>query len=152
MCGWFQIESLTQNVGLFSKYDSGGNKRSISISVLSDGKISVLLGHTAGTNAETVYSAGTLVIGRFYHFGFTYQDSDKAWKLVVWDDTASSKIINASGTAANAINVEDAPFTIGAGGSGGGTPFDGEIDEVVVFKDILTTGEIDEIRQGVYGA
>ncbi len=34
----------------------------------------------------------------------------------------------------------------------GGTNWDGLIDELVVFNDILTADEIDEIRQGTYGA
>ena len=57
-------------------------------------------------------------------------------------------------TATNNIAITGAPFAIGAWYSGG-TPsyhLDGLIDEVVVFSDILTTGEIDQIRQGTYAA
>ncbi len=61
-------------------------------------------------------------------------------------------VLNASGTATNNISLTDAPFAIGAWFNGGTPvyPIDGLIDEVVVFRDILTTGEIDQIRQGTY--
>ena len=50
----------------------------------------------------------------------------------------------------NNINVEDADLYIGS--LEGGNIFDGLMDEMVVFDDILSTSEIDDIRQGNYGA
>ncbi len=156
VCGWFQMESSNIMQGLFSKYDWGSNERSLMIRISPAGPyFELLIGYNGGTSGETVYSGGTLSNERWYHFGVTFQDSDKSWKVVVWDDTGESKIIDTSGTATNNINIEAAIVAIGMAYFNDGTPlngFDGEIDEVVVFKDILTTGEIDEIRQGVYGA
>ncbi len=155
VCGWFQLESINTGWrGLFSKFDTNG-LRSLSIGVEQlNGKFVILLGYNNGDSGEFLYRAGALVTGRFYHYGFTYQDSDKAWKLVVWDDTAESKIIDVSGTATNNISIETATVGIGVRYFATGTAtdtMDGEIDETVVFKDILTTGEIDQIRQGVFG-
>ncbi|KKN36231.1 hypothetical protein LCGC14_0775610 [marine sediment metagenome] len=155
VCGAFQLESFnTAWRGLFSKLDTNG-LRSLSIGIQqTSGQFVVVLGYNNGNSGETLYQAGSLVTGRFYHFGFTFQDSDKSWKLVVWDDTAGSKVINTSGTATNNISVGTAAVGIGVRYFATGTPvetFDGEIDEIVVFKDILTTGEIDLIRQGGFG-
>ena len=63
-----------------------------------------------------------------------------------------SVVLNASGTATNNISITDAPFAIGASYNNGSPAYyiDGLIDEVVVFSDILTTSEIDQIRQGTY--
>ena len=71
-----------------------------------------------------------------------------------WDDTSKSVVHDASGTATNNISITDATFAIGASFASGSPKFthDGLIDEVVVFSDILTTGEIDQIRQGTYSA
>ena len=153
VCGRFQRESTSTWQGLFSKFDTNG-LRSFSIGIeANNGNFVVMIGHTNGTATEFLYRAGALVIGRFYHYGVTFQDSDKSWKVVVWDDTAQSKIINASGTATNNISVGTALVGIGARIFNSGTPvqfMDGEIDEVPVFKDILTTGEIDQIRAGIY--
>ena len=143
--------------GLYSKWSSYSDQRSLRIAVLNGGNFFVQIGYNGGASQETLYSASTLVTGRFYHYGFTFDDTDKSWKLVVWDDTGSTKIINTSGTATNNISVEAIRVAVGVGyfesaGNNPRMPFDGETDEVVVFKDILTTGEIDQIRQGTYGS
>lgn len=153
ICSWFQMESLSTTLGLYSKYDITLNTRSLFIRVNTNGTFQINMGYNGGVGGEDIYNAGSLVAGRFYHYGFTFQDSDKAWKVVVWDDTGGSKVIDASGTTTNNINVGDAPVAIGLTYYDNTTPissFDGEIDEVPVFKDILTTGEIDEIRSGTY--
>lgn len=152
VCGWFKMESFTGFHAVYSKFDNTANKRSL-ILFLYNTDFYVQIGYNGGASAETLYNGGTIQTGRWYHFGFTFDDSDKSWKLVIWDDTAGSKIIDTSGTATNNIHVDDAPVGIGcsfSGGSGGSNQFDGLIDEVPVFKDILATAEIDEIRQGVY--
>ncbi len=152
ICGWLQIEAIGAHIGIFSKDKIGD--RTLTIRVTNSGKFEVKMGYGDGTLNETIYEAGALVTGRFYHFGFTFQDSDKSWQLVVWDDTAVSKIIDTSGNSTNNIYVGIAPVAVVLGYFDGGTPFnpfDGEQDEVVVFKDILTIAEIDEIRAGTYG-
>ena len=152
VCCWFQLESLSAARGLFGKYNHP-NERCLTIRIESNGNVDIVLGHTGGGSSEGVYAAGTLVINRWYHLGFTFQDSDKSWQLVVWDDTGSTKVINTSGNTTNNISVENATVTVGASYLSGASPvqpMDGEIDEVVVFKDILTTAEIDAIRGGTY--
>lgn len=153
VCGWFQMESQTEfGRGLFSKYNTGDNKRSLMIRVMLD-SFQVYIGHNNGESSEVLYDGSTLQVGGFYHYGFTFQDSDKSWKLVVWDDTGQTKIIDTSGVATNNINVGDEAVLIGMSYMNIAQPsgnYDGEMDEKVVFKDILTTDEIDEIRLGTY--
>ena len=93
-----------------------------------------------------------LTTGVWYHIGATFDNTTKEWQLRVWDDNAKTEAYYANGTATNNISLTDAPFAIGAWFNGGTPvyPIDGLIDEVVVFDDILTTGEIDKIRQGTY--
>lgn len=152
VCGWFKADAVDGSRGLFSKFSTIPAQRSLSIQV-SSATFWAGIGYNSGADSEALYSGGTVTAGRWYHFGFTFDDSDKSWKFVVWDDTAGSKVIDGSGTATNNINIEDGPVTIGA--VKGELPtsfFDGLIDEVVVFKDILTAGEIDLIRAGTFNA
>ena len=156
VCVWVKASSMSVTMGIFSKHDTSG-KRSFQLMLHSTPNFRVAIGHNNGESSETIVTTGTPVAGRWYHIAVTFKNSDKSWKMVVWDDTASSKIINASGTSDNNINVEDASVLVGgnylaAGSPNTATDFDGLIDEVVVFKDILTTGEIDKIRAGTYGA
>ena len=85
VCSWFQLESFATWEGLFSKYDTN-SLRSLLIGVEVGGKFAVAIEYNNGDSGEFLYRAGSLVTGRWYHYGFTYNDSDKAWKLVVWDD------------------------------------------------------------------
>ena len=87
-------------------------------------------------------SAGTIDISKWYHFGVTFNNTTKDWQVRVWDDDASTNLVNDSGTASNNMYLGTAPFAIGAQYNSGAMirPFDGLIDEVVIFDDILTTG------------
>jgi hypothetical protein len=81
---------------------------------------------------------------------FTYQDADKSIRVRVWDDTAGKLLYDYVGKTSAPMTITNAPLVLG------GLPlmssfYDGLLDEVVVFKDILTTDEIDQIRQGRYG-
>ena len=61
-------------------------------------------------------------------------------------DTAASVVHNASGTATNNISITNAPFEVGA--LAGGTLMDGLIDDLRVYDVVLSTAQIDSIRQG----
>jgi len=155
VCCWARAENLGSYAGFFGKFENTSGKYCIKLLWGTTGpSILLQIGHTGGTATETLYDGGSLSTNRWYHLAVTFDDSDKSWKLVVWDDTAGSKIINASGTATNNISISDAPFLVGDIATSSGTPqgvtWDGELDEFVVFKDILTSDEIDEIRAGTY--
>ena len=89
--------------------------------------------------------------GVWYHVGATFNNSSKAFQLSIYEDGVGV-IHDHSGTATDNISITSGGFAIGATFDSG-TPyrhFDGWIDEVVVFSDILTPGEIDQIRSGTY--
>jgi hypothetical protein len=67
----------------------------------------------------------------------------------VWDSTAATLLFDQTGIATARMAVTDAPLVLG------NVPlmsayYDGLLDEVVVFNDVLTVEEIDRIRQGNY--
>lgn len=160
VCGWFKYNTITNYGGPFGKGDYGNATQSLwSLFTFSDARWVSQMSHTDGDQSEILYlgtGANLAQTGRWYHYGFTFDDSDKSWKLVVWDDTAGSKVVDASGNAVHNINVENASVRVSGVGSFAEInvlgPIEGLIDEIVVFKDILTATEIDKIRAGTYGA
>ena len=103
----------------------------------------------ANTYEGHVLSSLRVASGKWYHVGMTYQDSDRAWRIRVWDDTAQ-QVYETTGTGTRAINVKDADFELGR--TLATNYWNGYMDEVAVFDDVLTADEIDQIRQGTYGA
>jgi hypothetical protein len=152
VCGWFKYDALSNNRAPFTMWDTS-NKRSLIPIRYYSGEWQSYLGYNSGASSEQLYSGGTVSTGRWYHFGFTYDDSDRSWKLIVWDDTSGTVVVDTSGTATNNISTEGSGAGIGFGFFDGGPDdhMDGHVDEIVVFKDILTIGEITRIRQGTYG-
>jgi hypothetical protein len=150
---WYRRESTPSLAGLFAKWDSGANKRSFYLRD-DNGTLDYFIGTGTGAGFELLDESLSTSQNVWYHVGVTFDDSDKSWKLRVWDDTAGSVVLNASGTATNNIAITDAGITLGCSLNSGVHErfFDGEQDEIVVFDDILTTGEIDQIRAGTYSA
>jgi hypothetical protein len=91
-----------------------------------------------------------LAVNHWYHVAFTYRDADLSYHVRIWDATAGVLAYDVVGTAKGRLAVNSGPVVLG------NLPleeryFDGWLDEVVLFNDILTTAEIDLIRQGAYG-
>jgi len=94
-----------------------------------------------GTGGQTTYAAG-----QWYHVGATYQDSDKSWHIRIYDANTGA-VADTTGNMTNNINIEDSGVTLGNNYIS--QRFDGLIDEMVIFNDILSSQEIDDIR-GLY--
>jgi hypothetical protein len=87
--------------------------------------------------------------GHWYHVAFTYRDVDRTYHVRMWDATAGVLRLDKTGVATFRIAVTEAPIVLG------NVPmlsynYDGLLDEMVVFNDVLTTPEIDQIRLGTY--
>ena len=109
---------------------------------------SLRLGYDNGNSWEDILATGpVLQILHWYHIGITFQDLDKAYKIRVWD---GSNVTETTGNSTNNINIENSSFVIGRVPEGLNGRWDGMIDELVIFNDILTSDEIDYIRQGTY--
>ncbi len=139
---------------LLSKWNSSATKRSFGLFNRSSGgvaRFSILLGTPGGAGTEIIDdSSMTPIADRWYHVAATFQDSDKSYRIRIWDDVALSTT-ETTGTSTNHMNVGSAAFLLG-NTSDGDFFLDAKLDEVVVFDDILTPDEIDDIKDGVYGA
>ena len=152
---WVKFTSLPSAgnwAAMFAKYDYVTGQRTIMTSVYnsSGAKWGFLLGYNSGNSAETITSSVLTapVADRWYHVAHTFRDSDKSWKIRVWDSIAET-VEEDTGTTTNNINIESSLVQIGKGGAS--NSLQGRLDEMVVFRDILTSDEIDEIRSGLYG-
>jgi hypothetical protein len=158
ICFWMKANSFAYESTIISKYLIATDDRSwrifLSNESLATGTLNIGLGTGSGSTFNTYEfdePEQVLNADRWYHVAFTYRDSDKEYHIRVWDDTAGVLLFDAVGTATWRIAVNDAPIFFGT------LPlearyFDGLLDEVVVFKDVLTSHEIDQIRQGSYGS
>ena len=157
VCAWFKLEAIgdAEYHMIWSKYDRGDNKRSLAILCHRSGStytIEAWQGHTNGTAAQAITLFTVNPVGIWMHLGFTYRDDTKAWTARLYNDNTGLPDSN-GGTATNNINVEDANVGVGCSYNSGSAEyfFDGLLDEVVVFKDILSEAEIDDIRNQAYG-
>jgi hypothetical protein len=156
ICFWFYMDSLPASAKVAVMYRKDAtNKSVIQMGPFNQAGTTTMftwIGYNGGASWEALDHGTAMSSGRWYHIGFTYQDSDRAYRMRIWDDTASALLGGGevTGNYTNNINVEDAPLYIGGPATGFGIV--GEMDEMVVFNDILSAEEIDQIRGGSYGS
>ena len=160
VCFWLKFDTLPSVLGQsdfpWSKYDAGASKRSFAIRIQeATDVLSLILGYNGGASFESSTDFGTTFSNSiWYHVGVTWQDSDKAYVMRIWDDNASDFLdSDITDNFTNNINIEDALMLINNISSVADSNYgDCRMDEVVVFKDVLSAGEIDQIRNGTFGA
>jgi len=149
--GWVKFFSFGTTGVIYpvvSKYTTADNKRCFAIGVTAD-KWKLLLGYNSGATSESIYeSTAAASANVWYHYGFTFNQTTKAWTFRVWNDTTQAVVLNVSGTTTNNMSMTTAPFYIGKYAALDALP--GREDETAFFSDILTSDEIDDIRTNTY--
>ena len=154
ICGWFRLKTVPYDYSssyyIFSKY-SLSSARVFGIWIAdTDNKIKLAMGWNNGETYEEAPFGTACVINRWYHFGITYDSATKFGRIRMWDDTAQALLdSDKTNTYANATDACDVGLTIGTRDDAG-RPFDGYIDELVVFNRVITIDEIDDIRNQIY--
>jgi hypothetical protein len=151
VCLWFRLGIETHQF-LWAKADGTGTSLALMVeSAGGDYRIYVRKGNGTGDTYETAWLTSLgLAPNQWYHVGITYNDADRSYRIRVYDASADSTL-ERTGVFANAISVNKSDMAIGALPGSSVYYADGLMDELVVFKDILTAAEIDKIRQGTYG-
>jgi hypothetical protein len=154
ICCWVKLVSIGDplDYGVVTKYIATGNKRTWALVIRpSTPYPRFLIGYNSGANATTLTFDTALSTGIWYHIAVVYDASDNGMKIRVWDDNAGALLDdNKEGTAGGDMPPSDAPLEVGRYMTDNSYCFDGKIDEVVIFKDVLTDDKIDQIRQGIY--
>lgn len=162
VCCWIRMESYpTSSVGceIFAKYNFS-SQRCIVLGFASganNGLIVLSIGYNSGTSFESVTHGTQLSLATFYHITATFNNSGYSYTLRIKDTNGNTVGTDLTGNMTldvNGISLNTYALQIGCISSSG-TPlwfYDGLIDELVVFDDIITATEATQIAQGVYGA
>lgn len=159
LAGAFRLESYPSAAGycLVAKHNPGTGKRGLALSIYEDSGtyyFRAVIGYNSGADFEAwnVALAG-LALNNWYRYVWTYDRTSKAWALWLYDVIGDTDYTSDSGTSTNTLNLIDADFTIGAylNSSTITWAFDGEQDDITVFKRCLTSTEKDAIFAGTFG-
>lgn len=152
VCCRFKPESIPgYNVyhTIWAKQYWSGAKVSV-LFQLTNNKMKFMWGYGTGTQ-NNYYEFYTPVAGRWYFVAMVIDGIARTLNIELWDDTAGTHN-SFSYTPAGELRVHDAAWTLGTEDNGASRTsyFDGRIDEVVVFNDLLGIMEIEAIRNGSY--
>jgi hypothetical protein len=148
---WGKTGSLAHNSSFLSKWQSGA--LSYCFWLDSSGNLAFYIGYNSGASSSHITFDTALSANKWYHIAAVYDSSDNSMKLRVWDDDAGALLdSNKEGTAGGDMSPGTAPLEINRIYGNTDYCLDVRTDEVVLFKDVLTDSEIDQIRAGTYGA
>lgn len=153
-CGWRKFSSLVSSAYIFCKGEHGTSTRSFALQIESGFSyaLSVDIGISGGSSFEKVYFGTGFSTDVWYFIAVTFDDSDGSYRIRIWDDTAGALLdTDATGNFTNSINVEDGDLQISSR-DGGSYAVDGKADSDFVFNRVLSVSEIDDLRNGVFGA
>lgn len=165
ICMWIRPESFPGTGAdweLFDKTEWNSNKKSVQIGLLNTAGNTttyLCLGYNAGVSFETKAHTATLSLATWYHITYSYDNTDKSYAIRVKDEfgetvgTDLTHLINPFTLDANKLNVEDAILSIGCLYTTSTTRtnyYDGLIDELAVFNDVITAEEATQIAKGHY--
>lgn len=149
VCCWFRFTGSQTGLCILGKdqYSSGGG-----VAVYIGSGLSLQI----DWNNTSVISSASLSPNQWYHAGIVIDGVNKTVSVRVWDDT-NQVIMNGGNdytySPSTVMSINSNPFMLGAW-QDEATQYhalNGNIDEVVVVKDLLTDAEIDAIRGGTYG-
>lgn len=129
---------------VWAKYNSADNKRSLMTELFDDqASASLVLGYNNGDSYERVTHATDLTTDgtTWYHVTWTYDNSDKSYAIRVRDSACNDVGTDLTGTATldvNKLNVEDAPLDIGDFNASALWPYQGLMNDLRVFQEVLT--------------
>lgn len=103
-------------------------------------------------NVEWLDTGFTLTHNQVYHFGLALDGVAKYLLLRIWGATENQIVYSHIFTPVNELAPPNSysALAIGASSGSGSGLLTGNLDELAIFKDLLTADEIDAIRTGVY--
>jgi len=144
---WIKLTATGLEQYILCKTGAAGSRQFV-LYVFTDDHVTLAVS-ADGTNYTHYAHASALAADTWYHVAVTHKDSDDAYRIRIWDDTAGAILgVDKTGTSITPALVAG-NFYLGYPSSG--STLGGNEDEVVAFDDVLTVGEIDQIRAGTYG-
>jgi len=157
LCFWIRFDALpetSQEADLWCKYDDTGDNRSLAVAAYNSAgttKFYGFFGYNNGESVDAVLFDAAISAETWYHVTVTHEGSTRDYRIRIWDDTAQEQLAaDKTGSLTNELSVRSAGVSIGCRSDGESFPLDGLIDDVLVFDDVLTVSEIDQIRAQTY--
>jgi len=144
--GWFKPEGMTGYQHMACKLNAGGGKRCWSVVLLND-RLRVMWGYNGGASVYQYEVVRTLQTGEWYFFTVTFNDAGNSCIGYLYD-TTNTTWYSVVGEPASAINNEDSSFYIGK--EAGGSYYDGLLQDVCIFSDVITEQEAIDIVAKTY--
>ena len=152
---WMKLNSLPLAGATwdpFSKVDEVLLLNEFTTMVDPQGDFGFFIGTEGGTRFEDKWTAPVITPGQWYHVVVTYQDSDRSYRLNVWNPDTATVLANVTGTLQNHISVGTTDVYLGnRQGLLANRYLDGLLDEMAVFNDVLAPDDIAKVRAGTYG-
>jgi hypothetical protein len=159
VCCWVRFKSLSGRQTIFTKLlNNSSNANSLGLFMVND---TPYLQWAISTNDIQIVPALTfddvnLVIDRWYHIGLVVDGLERTVYLHVWDDKAKTTLCKAWYASRNpypisTLVVGNGDFRVGyfyGNSSEGAMWLNGYLDEFVVFNELKSPFEIDQIRLG----
>jgi hypothetical protein len=147
-----EIPDSTNEWPLVTKANWGAGTTCYAVTLVGGGKIALYVGTGSGTIGGRMDSGVSLAVGQWYHVAVTFDNASHAGTITVWDDAAGA-LLGPAATMSGfpAMNVNADTFMVGGVEGMWYKSLPGSLDEVVVFKDILTATDLANIRAGTYG-
>ncbi len=116
--------------------------------------------HTAATNLRfllrdtanisyTISADFSLTTGNWYHFKGTFSSSTLTATLRVCNSSGTT-VYTGNATLANDLDTHDQALNIGTFDTTAARSFDGNLQELVIFDDVVSDAEQDQIIAGTY--
>jgi len=163
IAAWIKPESFAtgSNINtIVSKYDTGSNRRSFTLRVYEetaeDNRLELVIGYNNGLSYEKLQHEYGLITNTWYHVTATFDNDDMSYSLRLKSENGTTLGSDIEATALHTISFTTESFRIGAQFNAGslyaGSRFDGLIDDVIIFKDIISKAESERIALGTYDA
>jgi hypothetical protein len=158
VCVRMDWESTDEFGSMVSKFDYNNGKRCWALSINNvDSKIDFSLGYDAGASYSVVGNHLTAIsTGTHYVVCAGYNETDDDAYVMIRNADSSCATIGSDIDSTSALDAEtwndteDAEFQVGLYDTSVAEPYDGNLDEVVIFKKELTPQEVTDICNGVY--
>lgn len=153
ICFWFKLDALDENHYFFNKQwtDSGSPRLTLAAYIFNGtNRLKVSTSPNGPTHYDLEHTS-TLTTGRWYHASVSYNNADYMMRIRIWDDTAQQVLggMTVMGPTSDMYLSDQSYLWLSINA---GSAVRGHMDEMVVFKRVLTDNEIDQIRQGLFGA
>ncbi len=153
ICLWFRLDSDQDGLNtLVFKGTDNRDRRSLWLytdAVASTTKLRLQFGYNNGLSNQRV-DLEDIQSKRWYHLAVTYDLSTGITDYYLYDEETDLAEYG-SHVITNAVAVFESPLSLGAQRGKFDYRLKGNMDEIVVFKDVLTSAEVNQIRQGSYG-